>query len=66
MYHTELDPFTMKPVYVAKDMEEKKMQRALMHYHKRENEDLVKKALKKINRVDLISYLIYNNKKPSI
>lgn len=66
MYHTELDPFTMKPVYVAKDMEEKKMQRALMHYHKKENEDLVKKALKRINRVDLIGYLIYNNKKPSI
>ncbi len=66
MYHTELDPFTMEPVYVAKDMEEKKMQRALMHYHKRENEDLVKKALRKINRVDLIDYLIYNNKRPSI
>ena len=66
MYHTELVPFTMKPVYVAKDMEEKKMQRALMHYHKKENEDLVKKALKRINRVDLIGYLIYNNKKPSI
>lgn len=66
MYHTELDPFTMKAVYVAKDMEEKKMQRALMHYHKKENEDLVKKALKRINRVDLIGHLIYNNKKPSI
>lgn len=66
MYHTELDPFTMKPVYVAKDMEEKKMQRALMHYHKKENEDLVKKALKRINRVDLIGHLIYNSKKPSI
>ncbi len=66
MYHTELDPFTMKSVYVAKDMEEKKMQRALMHYHKKENEDLVKKALKRINRVDLIGHLIYNNKKPSI
>ncbi|CDA91138.1 uPF0313 protein CK3_26800 [Firmicutes bacterium CAG:238] len=66
MYHTELDPFTMKPVYVAKDMEEKKMQRALMHYHKKENEDLVKKALKRINRVDLIGHLIYNKKKPSI
>ncbi|MEG0157089.1 MAG: YgiQ family radical SAM protein, partial [Anaerovoracaceae bacterium] len=25
MYYTELDPFTMKPVYVAKDMGEKKM-----------------------------------------
>ncbi len=66
MYHTELDPFTMEPVYVAKDMEEKKMQRALMHYHKKENEALVKKALHKLDRVDLIGYLLYNGNAPSI
>ena len=29
MYYTELDPRTMKPVYVAKTPEEKAMQRAL-------------------------------------
>ncbi len=66
MYYTELDPFTMEPVYVAKDMEEKKMQRALMHYHKKENEALVKKALHKLDRVDLIGYLLYNGNAPSI
>ncbi len=43
----------MKPVYVAKDMEEKKMQRALIHYNKRENRDTVIKALKKAGREDL-------------
>ena len=65
MYYTELDPFTMQPVYVAKDMEEKKMQRALIHYNKRENAETVRKALKKAGRVDLIPCLLYNNKKHS-
>ena len=62
MYYTELDPFTMNPVYVAKNMEEKKMQRALIHYNKRENHDMVIKALKKAGRVDLIDFLLYNRK----
>lgn len=65
MYYTEFDPFTMQPVYVAKNMEEKKMQRALIHYNKRENAETVRKALKKAGRVDLIPYLLYNNKKHS-
>ncbi len=38
MYYTEMDPLTMEPVYVAKTMEEKKMQRALIHFHKREKQ----------------------------
>lgn len=58
MYYTEMDPFTMKPVYVAKDLEEKKMQRALIHYHKPENRQTVVKALKKAGREDLISVLL--------
>lgn len=58
MYYTELDPFTMKPVYVAKDMEEKKMQRALIHYNKPENRATVIKALKKAGREDLIDVLL--------
>lgn len=65
MYYTELDPFTMRPVYVAKNMEEKKMQRALIHYNKKENEALVRSALKKANRLDLLPYLLYNNKTSS-
>lgn len=62
MYYTELDPLTMKPVYVAKSMEEKRMQRALIHYNKKENRDLVMKALKKAGKVDLAGYLLYNTK----
>ncbi len=62
MYYTELDPLTMKPVYVAKNMEEKRMQRALIHYNKKENKDLVMKALKQTAKVDLAGYLLYNTK----
>ena len=58
MYYTEMDPFTMKPVYVAKSLEEKKMQRALMHYNKKENRNTVIKALNKAGRKDLIPVLI--------
>jgi len=58
MYHTEMDPFTMKKVYVAKTYEEKKMQRALMHFHKKENRNTVKAALKKAGREDLIGVLL--------
>ena len=62
MFYTEMDPFTGEAVYVAKNMEEKKMQRALIHYNKRENRDMVIKALKKAGRVDLIDFLLYNKK----
>lgn len=58
MYYTQMDPFTMKPVYVAKNPEEKRMQRALLHFHKKENAAIVKKALKKAGREDLIKELI--------
>lgn len=63
MYYTGLDPMTMKPVYVAKDLEEKKMQRALMHYNKPENRGTVVKALKKAGREDLINVLLNDKRK---
>ena len=56
MYYTGLDPFTMKKVYVATDYEEKRMQRALLQYKRPENADLVRKALVKCGREDLIGY----------
>ena len=46
MFYTELDPYTMKPVYVAKTAEEKQMQRALLQYFKPENRPIIEKALK--------------------
>ncbi len=58
MYYTELDPFTGEEIYVAKSLEEKRMQRALLHFNKPENSELVKKALRKVNREDLIPVLL--------
>ncbi len=54
MYYTGVDPRTMKEVYVAKTKEEKEMQRALLQYKDPKNYDLVKKALVKAKRYDLI------------
>ena len=56
MFYTEMDPRTMKPLYVAKDIKEKIMQRALLQYKKPENYETVKKALIKANRQDLIGF----------
>ncbi len=54
MYYTGLDPRTMEPVYVPKDPHEKAMQRALMQYSRPENYRLVREALVKAGREDLI------------
>ena len=56
MYYSEIDPFTMKHVYVAKSYEEKKMQRALLQYRRPENQELIIKALRTAKREDLIGY----------
>lgn len=63
MYYTEMDPFTMKPVYVAKNFEEKKMQRALLHFNKKENRNLVIKALRKAGKEDLTGELLFEKKR---
>lgn len=54
MFYTELDPYTMEPVYVPKTPEEKAMQRALLQYFQPRNKALVLAALKKAGRRDLI------------
>jgi hypothetical protein len=54
MYVTELDPFTQEPVYVAKGLREKRMQKALLQYWDVEQHDLAREALIKAKRGDLI------------
>ena len=54
IYYTGIDPLTMEKVYVPKDMEERKMQRALLQYWMPENREYVRKALMKAGRRDLI------------
>lgn len=56
MYYTGLDPFTMRPVYVARDPKEKRMQRALMQYFLPQFRDEARRALVKAGRADLIGY----------
>lgn len=56
MYYTGLDPRTMKPVYVPRSYHEKAMQRALIQYKKPENYEIVKEALRKAGRSDLIGF----------
>lgn len=56
MYYTGLDPRTMKKVYVSKNPHEKAMQRALVQYANPKNYDLVKEALIKTGRTDLIGF----------
>ena len=54
MYYTGLDPRTMDKVYVPTDPHEKAMQRALIQYRNPKNYYLVKEALIKAHREDLI------------
>ena len=56
MYCTGLDPRTMKPVYVPTNPHEKAMQRALIQYRDPKNYALVREALQKAGRQDLIGF----------
>jgi hypothetical protein len=54
MYHTGIDPFTKKPVFIAKHLRDRKLQRALMQFFKPENYVDVRRALLQAGRGDLI------------
>lgn len=54
MFYTELDPYTMEPVYVAKTDHDKALQRALLQYFNPKNQKLAEEALKRAKRSDLI------------
>jgi uncharacterized radical SAM protein YgiQ len=54
MYHTGLDPLTNEPVYVAKDLREKRMMKALILWWDEKQWPLAREALKRAGRTDLI------------
>ncbi len=54
MFYTGLNPYTMEEIYVPRKPEEKKLQRIMLQYFKKENRDLVEKALTIAKRRDLI------------
>ena len=54
MYYTGIDPFTKKPVYIARQLRDRKLQRALLQFFKPENYFEVREALQQAKRTDLI------------
>jgi uncharacterized radical SAM protein YgiQ len=56
MYYTGLDPRTMEKVFVPKSQREKTAQRALIQYRLPANYEIVKAALLKAGRKDLIGH----------
>ncbi len=56
MYYTGIDPRNGKKVYVCRNPHEKAMQRALIQYRNPNNYELVKEALQKAGREDLIGF----------
>jgi radical SAM superfamily enzyme YgiQ (UPF0313 family) len=54
MYHTGLDPLTMKPCYTARGLREKRLQKALLLYWDPAQAELVREALVEAGRKDLI------------
>lgn len=53
MYWTEKHPFTGEKLYVAKDVKERRMERALIQYSQPKNRRLVLEALRSLNKLDL-------------
>ena len=56
MFYTGIDPLSGKSVYVATDYHEKQLQRALLQFNRPQNAPLVREALRKAGREDLIGY----------
>jgi len=54
MYYTGIDPLTGKTVYCTDDYHEKQLQRALLQFSRPENADLVREALVRCGRTELI------------
>ena len=54
MYVTGLDPFSQDPVYTARSLREKRMQKALLQYWDPSQHELAREALLKAGRRDLI------------
>jgi len=54
MYYTDIDPLSKQEVYVARNLRDRKLQRALLQFFKPDNYFEVRKALEQAGRADLI------------
>ena len=66
MYWTGLNPHkrnedgSLEKVYVARGAHERRLQRALLQFNRRENAKLVREALQQAGRMDLVKVLLKN------
>jgi Domain of unknown function (DUF3362) len=56
MYYTGIDPFSKQEVYVARNLRDRKLQRALLQFFKPDNYFEVRKALDQAGRAGLIGH----------
>ena len=57
MYHTGLDPYTLKPIFVARTKDDKLAQRQFFFWYKPEERRTIKQFLQKIKRTDIADRL---------
>lgn len=58
MYYSEIDPYSMNKVFVAKNIIDKKNQNRFFFWYKPENHSWIRKTLERINRKDVADRLL--------
>lgn len=62
IYYSGYDPYTLKPVFTARNKSDKLAQQKFFFWHKSENQSWIKNTLLKLNREDLVKKLLPNQK----
>lgn len=58
MFYSGVDPYTLKPVFITRKPEEKKVQQRFFFYYKPEYQQEIRRYLLKMNRPDLLKRLL--------
>jgi len=61
MYYTQLDPYTLQPVYAARTAKEKHDQLQFFFWYKKENAQWIRNILRQLKRDDLLGRLFKTN-----
>jgi uncharacterized radical SAM protein YgiQ len=61
IFYCGFDPYTLKPVYTAKEKSEKQLQQTFFFWYKPENRAIIQQQLLKRNRKDLVEKIFFRN-----
>lgn len=62
IYYSGVHPYTLKPVYTARSLSEKRAQNRFFFWYKREHRVWIRQTLLKFNRIDLLDKLLGREK----